>query len=427
MSPATISFIILAITIILFFTEKLPLCVTAMLAAIAMGVFGIISWSEVFSGMSNSITMFLIGCGILGAAYFSTGLADVIGYTILKYGNRLNEKRLVLLLYIIGFVTSAFFNGAMIVAIMFPIIDALSHSSGGKISRKQLYFPTAVSTVIGSNITTIGSTSMMLAVSLLATSEYGYSISFFEPFLIGIPAIAAVFLIYMTFGCKMQEHVFDFPDLPPELDDVEQEAFCSCGKLTKHQWIVVVVTLLCIGSLIAGFDYGAAGFIAASVLIVSGCIDIKHAFKSVSWEVVFLVVGSLGIAKGLSASGASIIIADFTLRIFSGIAGSAAGMCIVILFLATLLSNFMSNGATVSIVVPIALSISSALGAAGTPFVLAAAIGANISVSTPIAVTQVTMSCAAGYRFKDLLKMGGFINMIAFAVTAIALLLVYYI
>ena len=181
-----------------------------------------------------------------------------------------------------------------------------------------------------------------------------------------------------------------------------------------------------IGSIILGLNYGAAGFIAASVLIVTGCIDLQHAYKSAGWEIIFLVAGSLGIAKGLQLSGAGQVIADVTLRVFSFAAKSPAGLCIVILFLATLLSNFMSNGATVSIVVPIALSLATALGTNPAPFVLAAAIGANLSVATPICVTQITMSCSAGYNFRSLIRMGGFLNLIAFLVTALALLLVYY-
>lgn len=110
MPPSTIALIILLVTIIVFITETIHLCLTAMLSAIAMGIFGLMPWSDVFSGMSNSI-------------------------------------------------------------VMFPIIDSLSSSSYGRISRKQLYLPTAVSTVFGSNITTIGSTSMMLAVGLLAESN----------------------------------------------------------------------------------------------------------------------------------------------------------------------------------------------------------------------------------------------------------------
>ena len=220
MAQSTIALLILLVTVILFVTEKIPLSLTAMLSAIAMGICGIMGWSDVFSGMSNSIIIFLVGCGILGAAYFSTGLAEKIGQAILRRGSLLTEKRLILFLFVIGAVTSAFFNGAMIVAVLYPIIDALVQSSDGRLSRKQLYLPTAVSTVFGSNMTTIGSTSMMLAVSLLASSENGYHFSFFEPLLIGLPGTLAAFLVYATFGCRMQERVFNYPDLPSTVDVV---------------------------------------------------------------------------------------------------------------------------------------------------------------------------------------------------------------
>ena len=426
MAQSTIALLILLVTVILFVTEKIPLSLTAMLSAITMGLFGIMSWSDVFSGMSNSIIIFLVGCGILGASYFSTGLADKIGQAIMRMGSALTEKRLILFLYIIGAITSAFFNGAMIVAVLFPIIDAMVHSSNGRLTRKQLYLPTAVSTVFGSNMTTIGSTSMMLAVSLLASSENGYQFSFFEPLWIGLPGTLAAFLVYATFGCRMQDRIFNYPDIPSDVDVIELKDESSSG-LTKHQWITVITTLACIGSIIFGLNYGAAGFIAASVLIVTGCIDLKHAYRSAGWEIIFLVAGSLGIAKGLQVSGAGQVIADVTLKVFSFTANSPAGLCIVILFLATLLSNFMSNGATVSIVVPIALSLAFALGTNPAPFVLAGAIGANLSVATPICVTQVTMSCSAGYNFRSLIRMGGFLNLVTFVVTAAALLVVYYI
>lgn len=425
MAQSTMALIILAITILLFITEKIPTCLTAMLSAIAMGITGIISWPEVFAGMSNSIVVFLIGVGVMGASYFSTGLADRIGHYLLVHGKHLTEKRLILLLFVIGAVTSAFFNGTMIVAVLFPIIDAIARSSDGRIMRKQLYMPTAVATVFGSNLTTIGSTSMMLAVSLLANSAGGHQMSFFEPLMIGLPGTLAAFLVYATFGCRMQERIFCYPDLPVA-SDVTQMDSGDAQRLTGHQWIAILTTVACIGSIILGLDYGAAGFLAAVILILTGCIDLSHALRSVSWEIIFLVVGSLGIAKGLQASGAGQVIADATLRVFSFAAHSPAGLCVVVLFLATLLSNFTSNGAAVSIVVPIALSIAASLNTSAVPFVLASAVGANISVATPICVTQITMSCTAGYNFKSLIRMGGFLNLVAFAVTAAALLLVYY-
>lgn len=172
MAQSTIAILILIVTIILFVTELLPVSVTALSAMLAMGLFGIITWPAAFSGMSNSIIFFLIGTEVLGAAYFTTGLADDLGGALMRLGKKgMNERGLILCMFLIGFVTSAFFNGAMIVAVMFPIIDSIAASSNGRMTRKQMYLPVAIATVFGSNITTIGSTSMMLAVPQLGIEE----------------------------------------------------------------------------------------------------------------------------------------------------------------------------------------------------------------------------------------------------------------
>ena len=425
MSQATIAILILLAAVVLFITEILPVSVTSILAMLAMGVFGVISWSDAFSGMSNSIIFFLIGTAILGESFFSTGLADVIGHQLLRLSRHgFGERGMILILFIVGAVTSAFFNGAMIIAVLFPIIDSIAASSNGSITRKNLYLPTAVSTVLGSNVTIIGSTSMMLAVRLLAESDFGYSMSFFEPFWIGIPGNIIAIIAFMTFAYRMEQKYFDFPDVRHEMphdDDAAQP------KMTGKCWFVVVVTVLTILAVALGYDYGAAAMICAVVLIATKCIDVKAAYSGVCWDTIFVVAGSLGFAKGINASGAGREIADFVIGLCGPLSSSAGAMCIVILFLATLISNFMSNGAAVSIVAPIGIALASSLGVSAIPFVLATAVGANLSLATPICVTQITMCMSAGYRSKDIFRVGGLINLLAFAVTAAALWLVYYI
>ena len=61
MASSTIAIIILVITIILFATGKIPLAITAVCSALAMGIFGVIPFSKAFAGFSNDVTMMVIG------------------------------------------------------------------------------------------------------------------------------------------------------------------------------------------------------------------------------------------------------------------------------------------------------------------------------------------------------------------------------
>lgn len=177
---------------------------------------------------------------------------------------------------------------------------------------------------------------------------------------------------------------------------------------------------------VLGFDCGAFSMLGACLAILFGCIDVKQAIRGVEWNTVLVVVGTLGFAKGINASGAGEIIASNVLHASEGIGLSAFGIAVVILFLCTVLSNVMANNAVVAIGVPIALSIAAAMGANPIPFALACAVGANLSVMTPISTTTITVTVSAGYRFKDYVRFGGLFNLCAFLATAIVMKIIYF-
>lgn len=427
MSNSTICIIILIAMLLLYATEKLPLCITALLGMLLMGILGIIPWSNVFSGMGNSVVLLIIGMAIIGEAYFTTGLADKFGKALMRLDGKISEKLFNVVLYSVGAITSAFSNALIIVPVLYPLIDIISSKSNGKIRRKQAYMPAAIGTVFGSNITTIGSSSMMLAVGFLASSSNSYTLDFFEPFAIGIAGIIVGLIFYATIGWRMQDKCFDFPDVPIEVAEESKE---NVGKsIYNKPWkriFVAVITVASVVAMASGLNIGAVALVSATLVMATKCVDPKHAFRNTCWETVFVVVGSLGFAAGFSASGAGEIVASFIVKIFGNVGQSPYIMCVATLLMSMLLSEVMSNGATVAISVPICLALANALGANGTPFVLAAAIGANLAIATPISVVQITMTGVAGYRFKDYLRVGGFINLFAFLATAIALKLVYY-
>ena len=76
MSPAVTCLIILAVVAFFFVTELLPLAVTSMAGAIAVGMAGLIPIKTVFSGLSNSTVVLFAGMFVVGAAMFHTGVAQ---------------------------------------------------------------------------------------------------------------------------------------------------------------------------------------------------------------------------------------------------------------------------------------------------------------------------------------------------------------
>jgi anion transporter len=426
MQDSSIALIIAIVAFILLATEKIPLYVTAILATCAMHVAGFLTLQEAFSGFTSSITLLLIGIWIVGEAGFTTGLAEIIGrWTIKLAGN--SEKRLGITLYVIASLMSAIFPMSVCVMTFLPIVDSTCMNSKGTMRRKQLYFPLITGAALGGNLTLIGATNMLLASNQFAVVEGGRNLTFFEPLSSVILAWLAVGLFYWLVGYDLQEKWFDFPDTDIE----ERVASPGAGKDAPAPWkryMAGGVLIACIVLFIwRPVDIAITALVGACILIIAGCIDAGTAVKSVSWSTILLVVGLMGLGKGLEVTGAGKVFADAVLRICGPLGNSSFAMCAVMLLLSTLLSNFMSDNAAVIIVLPVALGIAKSLGTNVVPFVLACGIGSTIAMATPICKSTFTAAMVAGYRLKDYVRAGGLYNLISFVSVCLSLYVIYFI
>ena len=422
MEQSTLALIILALTLALYCIPKVPLSVTTILAMLAMAVTGIITFEEAYSGFASTSIFLIAGMMIIGRAWFTTGLAGGISRVLYRFVGT-NEKLMAAAVLIVSALISVFLNGALTVAILMPVIDSLVARSDGRLTRRQAYFPLGVGSVIGNNLTTISASSMVTAVALL--KEAGFrEMGLFEPMAVNLPALIAVTVFYVLFGYKLQDRWFDFDEQPlPGTGEHELPGKSTC--LTWKAWLTLGVTAAVVMLLVCGADTGFAALLGAAVLILTGCESESEAFSSVCWPVVIIAAGAIGFSKGLDSSGAGEIIANAVIGLFGG-AASPFGMCIALFIIGSLLSNFMSDNASVAILIPIALAVAEGMGCDATPLVLSASSGIKVALATPVSVTPMTMIGAAGYRFKDYLRMGGLVNVISLAVTCAAIHLVYF-
>ena len=422
MSSSTIALIILACTLVLYMIPKIPLSVTTILAMLAMAMTGIITYEQAFSGFANSATILVAGMMLMGQACFETGLAQQVGNILYKFVGS-NEKFLIVMILIIASLLAVFLNGALVVAIMAPIIDSIVFKSGGTITRKHTYFPLGLASTIGNNLTTISATSMITAAALIKEAGLG-DMSLFAPTVVNLPALVIVIILYMIYGYKFQQKWFDFPE--NKVADVNPVPEKPTGKQKTKMVITAVTIVAVVVALIAGINYGACALAGTAVLIATGCIGEKKAFQSISWSTVIIVAGAIGFSKGLEASGAGELVANTILYRAGALGMSAFGICIVLFILGSLLSNIMSDNATVAIMVPIIIVMAKQMNVDAIPLVLSACSGIKVAVATPISVAPMTMVQVAGYRFKDYLKMGGMVNIIALVVTSLVIKLVYF-
>ena len=97
----------------------------------------------------------------------------------------------------------------------------------------------------------------------------------------------------------------------------------------------------------------------------------------------------------------------------------------MIILLTALLSNVMSNTATVAVLAPLGINVALKMGADPITFVIGIIIASNLAFATPIGTPPMTMVLIGGYRFSDYVKVGGLFNVIAVVVTIFAVPLLY--
>ena len=423
METSTIAIIILVATLILYAIPKMPLSVTTILAILAMVLFGVVDFASATSGFANNVVFLNAGMMIIGQAMVTTGLAQRVGNLVTRVNIGKNERLCIMLVLVVSTVLSVFINGAITVSIMMPIIDAIVLKSGGAISRKQTYMPLGIGSVIGNNVLTISATSMLTAVAMLEEMGYG-TMSIFAPLGVNLPAIIVVFIFYALVGQKLQERWYQFDEVPVA---VSNEDTTDTKQYPVWKQIVVVLDFLAVvGCMIAGVPYGPVCLAGAVVVILTGCISEKNAMQSVSWSTIIVIAGSLGISSGMSESGAGAIIANFFIDIAGPFGESGIGMCIILFFVGSIISDVMSDNASVAILLPIGAAISEALGINPTPIFLAICSGVKVGLAAAICGTPMTMVAVPGYRFVDYLRMGGLVNLICMVVTCAMIGFIYF-
>ena len=397
MDSALITLGVLAVAAFFFATEIIPLAVTAMGASIALGLLGVLTPSQVFSGLSNSTVVLFAGMFVIGAAMFQTGLAQQIGIRVVKSAGS-DEKRLMGALMIITVALSSISSNTATVACLMPVVIQICAAAKIPVARQLMAL--AIAANVGGTITMIGTPPNILMSATLQASGLE-PFGFFEFAFIGIP-LSIVGIIYMlTIGknlCpsghvdKIEEEADDKPK------DYKKMAICAAI-------LVVVVIGMAFESTI-GIPMQTVAVMGALACVLTGCLTEKQAYRGIDWVTIFLFAGMLPLAEAMDKSGAGKLIADFVV----GLMGDNPSPMIIVVAMFILscgLTQFMSNTAAAALLAPIGISIAQSIGASPYPVLMAIGIAASCAFTTPVATPPNTLILVPGrFKFMDYVKVG---------------------
>jgi di/tricarboxylate transporter len=159
-----------------------------------------------------------------------------------------------------------------------------------------------------------------------------------------------------------------------------------------------------------------AVMLAAFAMVVTRCVNMEEAYRSMNWQSLVLIAGMLPLARALEVTGGSKLIVTSLADLFHDLGPRAvlAGLFL----LTSLFSQFISNTATTVLVAPIALSLALDMGQTPAPYLMTVAIAASTAFATPVASPVNTLILGPGnYRFGDFLKVGVPLQLLALVIT----------
>jgi anion transporter len=395
------------------------LCLASIIGCAAMALFGVCSPAEAFAGFGSDTVLLVLGMVTLGNALFETGAAQVLGRTMIKIG-RGKEKVLMGLTTSFACGISSFMSNSATVAMFMSIFNAVEVSNP-KLDRRDFIMAAGVAATVGGGMTLVASTSQVVAQGILLQT-LGYGFSFWDFTKVCFP-IAVLMVFYYTFiNLKRGKKIWGDREREDKDEAAMQEAAASLNKEYDNKKVVLVFVIF--GLTIVGFigswlSVGLTCILAAIVCLLTKTISQKRAFEKMDWNTIGILGASIGIATGLDKGGGGQLIADGFVNLVGYDAAPLVlfvGICVI----GGVMTQFMSNTATVGVLTPIVLSICANLDLNYLTFIMGIIFASKMSFSTPVATTPLTMTLAAGYKFNDYWRYNLLFNVVALTI-AIAL------
>lgn len=396
MSQIAIALVILAITVVLFIWEPIPIIVTAIGASIAFAYTGLIEVGDIFTGYNSTTIVLLAGMMVVGSSLFHAGITDLIGEKMVKVTGK-NERNIILATLVVSCCLSAVCSNIGVMTAMAPLVTAMCLSAGFGPSKALLAL--LFGAQFGGFVTLVGVGSNATANSVMA--EQGIEpFGFFSitPFGIGVCVLGTLY--FTLLGRK----------LIPDTGYVPEFAKTDKKPLDKRKAVISVVTLLCVLVVIAAspknIPMHVAAVAGALVIVGAKCMSVQDAVKAIDWNCMLLVGSLTAISNGVKNSGLGTAAADAILNVL-GDRPSTFMITTVIFFTAAMLTQIMSNIPTIMLFLPIGISIAEQIGVSPYPIAMTITLAGAASYATPFAAPQNMMTVGwTRYKFVDFMKIG---------------------
>lgn len=393
-------------------TEAVPLSVTALLPFILLPLAGVASAEKVAGTYYSPILFLLLGGAFLALAIERTGLHRRLSLAILRVvGSGGGAGRLLLAFMVSTALLSMFISNTSTALIMMPMALAVLQGGGGAESEGAMQdgihgalpMGIAFAASIGGLGTIVGSPTNAIAIGLLDEIS-GVRIGFAEWALYGVPLVALSVPLAAWIIARVQAvgaHPFDVAAARAAIDShaawsAPERRLVPLVLLTFLAWVTqpLIAPLLPPGS----WTDGTIAVIAALALFLvpdgtGRTLLVWPEAERAPWSVIFMFGGGLALAGGMQGSGLAAWIGEALLPLASW---PLLLVALVVTGLVIIVTEFASNVATATGIMPVVAALVVSLGADPVLLALPAALASSWGFMLPAGTGPNAIAWATG-------------------------------
>ncbi|MFB6086716.1 MAG: SLC13 family permease [Halodesulfurarchaeum sp.] len=179
-------------------------------------------------------------------------------------------------------------------------------------------------------------------------------------------------------------------------------------------------------SALAGLDFSIVQTALAGVvaMVVTGVIKPGEIYEGVDWSVIFLLAGVIPLGIALEQTGAATFLGS--LVAITGTVLPVVGVLWVFYIATGLVTNIISNNASVVLMIPVAVETAHEVGGNPFAFILAVTFAASTAFMTPVGYqTNLFVYGPGGYKFSDYIRVGAPLQLLLSVVTVLGITLMW--
>lgn len=420
---------VLALVVIFWVTEAIPIPVTALLGSALCVLLGVAPAQVVFAPYADPIIFLFLGAFLVGEAIGGTGLdGRLASFAVSLPAVRSSPRRLAAVLGVATALISMWMSNTAAAAVVMPLALSAIRTGGHQDKRFRGWVVLAVAygASLGGIATPVGTPPNLIAVGFLR-EHAGIQVSFTSWMAVGLPLSLLLTLGFVGLAMLL----------------VRKTGAAGVAPARREPWTrAQITTTIVFGVMIAGWllpslllavapesaARAATERLPESVVALAAAIALFvlpasvrpyepvlrwSQVAKVDWGTILLFGGGLSLGglmlkTGLGSALGEVLMGATGVSSTTGLIALAAGTAVV-------LTEFMSNTAAANIVVPVIFALAVRLGLNPTGPVIAAALGASMAFMLPISTPPNAIAYGTGeVSIRQMIVRGVLLDLVAF-------------